>query len=97
MKNFSLGVLVMLCLGLLIQNNHLHKQIARSAKSSPQTAVAQKTVKPITKKKPTVVAIQQERPENYNEYAGTPPEHDPRCPSHLPYYAGRWGCVVKRP
>lgn len=98
MKNFSLGVLVMLCLGLMIQNSHLHSQIARSSQAPSAAPVAVKKAAPkkvaVAKRTP-VVAMQ--RPENYNQYAGTPPAHDPRCPSHLPYYDGRWGCVVKRP
>lgn len=25
---------------------------------------------------------------------GPEPEKDPRCPDHLPYHSGRWGCTV---
>ena len=98
MKFFSLGVLLMLCVGLMIQNSHLHSQIAKANKTPAVAPIAKAKSKVTPKKevKKTVVALQ-ERPENYNQYTGTPPSHDPRCPSHLPYFDGRWGCVVKRP
>ena len=95
MKNFSLGVLVMLCVGLMIQNSHLHSQISLSNKTT-SSPIATAKVKRVVQKTP-VVAMKQERSENYNQYTGTTPSGDPRCPSHLPYFDGRWGCVVKRP
>ena len=99
MKNFSLGVLVMLCLGLMIQNNHLHNQLRVASRTTNSIAprVAKQAIKPqVVQANPVVAQVQPQKyyldgKPMYNE------GHDPRCPSHLPYYDGHWGCVVKRP
>lgn len=97
MKNFCLGVLVMLVVGLYIQNSHLQNQVTRQNKSTPSAPKVAKKVAPkqavvVKQKTPVIVASQYlDGKPLYNE------AHDPRCPSHLPYYDSHWGCVVKRP
>lgn len=95
MKNFILGVALTLVVGLWSQNQSLRRQIVASNNTAPKVSksVARAKVRPV--KVQTLpqkqIVLQQTADINYGS------AHDPRCPDHLPYYDGRWGCVVKRP
>ena len=97
MKNFSLGVLITLTLGLFLQNISLREQlvVAQQFKKGNQVIVKKNTIKKTQPATPVVKKITTE--EAAPIVADNSGGRDPRCPSHLPYYTSYWGCVVKRP
>lgn len=97
MKNFSLGVLITLTLGLFMQNISLREQLFASQQFQKSNQVIVKKNKPVKKNSPTPQVVKQVVVEENTVIADNSGGRDPRCPSHLPYYTSYWGCVVKRP
>ena len=105
MKSFLTGVLVTVMVGLIIQNHILSKELEKSLSKNQPTK--SKIVKKAIKKKQARVKIQKEEVQevtvaSYNHPDSGPKTEgiknydprDPRCPSHMPYYNERWGCIV---